>query len=128
LLLLWFSGLTVLGIPLILFVVASRGFILGFTVGFLVKEKAAAGVFLAGAAILPQNLFYIPAILGAAVIAYYFSSLLLIGFGKSFNWYSFMVYSLLFVLISFLLLVGTLLEAFLVPGLIRLVLLFFEAS
>ncbi|HAA90441.1 MAG: Stage II sporulation protein M [Thermoanaerobacterales bacterium 50_218] len=124
LLLLWFSGLTVLGVPLILFVVGARGFILGFTVGFLVKERAAEGIFLAVAAILPQNLFYVPALLGAAIIAYYFSSFLLLGFGKGFNWYNFIVYTFLFVLIFLLLLVGTLVEAYLVPGVMRLVLLF----
>jgi len=63
--LLWIFGLTIVGSPLILIAVGARGFIVGFTVGFLVQEEAGKGLILAVASVLPQNLCYIPAVLGA---------------------------------------------------------------
>ena len=75
--LLWVFGLTIVGSPLILLTVGARGFIVGFTVGFLVQEEAGKGLALAVAGVLPQNLCYIPAFLGASALAFYFSLTLL---------------------------------------------------
>lgn len=70
-------GLTVIGIPLVLVAVFSRGFILGFTVGFLVREKAFKGFLFALISILPHNIFVIPAVILGGVTALSFSGLLL---------------------------------------------------
>lgn len=64
--LIFLLGLTVIGAPLILAVVAVRGFVLGFTVGFLVQETMVQGLVLSTTCILPQNLLVIPAIFIAA--------------------------------------------------------------
>ncbi|MCR4402271.1 MAG: stage II sporulation protein M [Firmicutes bacterium] len=56
-------GLSVIGAPGVLVLLFLRGFVIGFTVGFLVDEMAAKGVVLAAASVLPQNIFIIPAIL-----------------------------------------------------------------
>jgi len=42
------------------------------TVGFLVQEEAGKGLLLALLGVLPQNLCYIPALLGAGVLSLYF--------------------------------------------------------
>lgn len=63
LVLIWFSGVTVIGFPLIFLFIFLKGFLLGFAVGFLVERLALKGILLAAAAILPQNLFILPAIL-----------------------------------------------------------------
>lgn len=70
-------GLSVIGLPLIPVVVFTRGFIIGFTVGFLAREKAVKGMIFAFVSVVPQNLLLIPAILIAAVLAVNLSLLLL---------------------------------------------------
>ncbi len=69
-------GLTVIGIPLVLVAVFSRGFILGFTVGFLVRVKAVKGFIFALISVMPHNLLIIPAIIIGGVTALSFSALL----------------------------------------------------
>ena len=69
----WLLGLCVVGVPLVLLVIGARGFVLGFTIGLLVQEKAAQGMLLALAAVLPQNLCYLPAQFGAGILAIYFT-------------------------------------------------------
>lgn len=68
----WVLGLSLIGSPLILLIVFTRGFILGFTIGFIVKKLGLKGVAMALASLLPQNLFYIPAviIMGVAGLAF----------------------------------------------------------
>lgn len=70
-------GLTVIGIPLVLVAVFSRGFILGFTVGFLVREKALKGFLFALISVLPHNIIIIPAVIVGGVTALSFSGLLI---------------------------------------------------
>ncbi len=69
-------GLTVIGIPLVLVAVFTRGFILGFTVGFLVREKAVKGLIFAIISILPHNILVMPAVIIGGVTALSFSALL----------------------------------------------------
>lgn len=116
----WILGLTVVGIPLIVFVIGARGFVLGFTVGFLIKEQAVQGLLLALVAVLPQNLCYVPALICAGSIAFYFSFSLLRGYRDGPVLSGVLVYSLFFILILLLILLGTWIEAYFVPGLIRL--------
>jgi len=67
-------GLTVVGIPLVLVAVFSRGFILGFTIGFLVREKAVKGLVFAFVSVLPHNILVIPAIIAGGVISLSYSA------------------------------------------------------
>ena len=67
--LMWFLGLTVVGVPLILGMIFARAFSLGFTLGFLIQEKGKLGVVMALATVLPQNIFYIPFIIMGAVLS-----------------------------------------------------------
>ncbi len=119
---LWILGLTVVGVPLIVFAVGARGFVLGFTVGFLIKEQAMQGLLLALVAVLPQNLCYVPALIGAGSFAFYFSFSLLRGYRNGPVLKGVLAYSLIFVLILLITLLGTWIEAYFVPGLIRLML------
>lgn len=74
---LYVLGLSVIGLPLIPVVVFTRGFIIGFTVGFLAREKAVKGIIFAFISVVPQNLLLIPAIFIAAVMAANISLLLI---------------------------------------------------
>lgn len=118
--LLWIFGLTVVGIPLILIIIGVRGFILGFTVGFLVQEKAGQGLLLSLAGVLPQNLFYVPAYLGAGVLAVYFSLSLLRGSKDGKVSSRLGIYSLFFLFLFLLTVIGAWIEGYLVPSLLHL--------
>ncbi|GEA15937.1 MAG: stage sporulation protein [Moorella sp. (in: firmicutes)] len=125
--LVWFLGLTVIGIPLIIVVVFLKGFILGFTVGFLVQQKAIHGVALSLMAIMPPNLIQIPALFVAAMLGISFSTSLM--HGRSFNERGilprFLNYSIFMLLVTLLVAGGGLVEAYLAPVFVRVVLNYF---
>ena len=100
-----------------------RGFILGFTLGFVVDELALRGVLFIILTILPHNLFYIPGLIGIGVIAlslsvYFLKNRIrkqLIYNKKEQIWtYLFIMFS-----ISILLLIGSLIEAYFAPILMK---------
>jgi stage II sporulation protein M len=119
----WLLGLTVVGAPLVILLVGARGFIVGFTVGFLVQEKAGQGVLLALVAVLPQNLFYVPGLIGAGALALYFTLSLFRSSRETPVLQRMLLYTLMFMVLTLLVLAGTWVEAYLVPGIIRLALL-----
>lgn len=71
-LVLWFLGLTVVGLPFVFLVLFLRGFIIGFSVGFLYYERGWDGLMFALAAILPSSLLAVPGLLllGALAVAF----------------------------------------------------------
>lgn len=75
--LIWLLGFTVIGIPFVLFIIFTRGFVIGFTVGFLVNEYVMRGLAFALASVLPHNFFAVPALIVGGVSATSFSLLLL---------------------------------------------------
>lgn len=71
--LMWFLGFTIIGIPFVLFIIFTRGFVIGFTVGFLVDEYVTKGLLFALASVLPHNFIAIPSLLICGVSATSFS-------------------------------------------------------
>ncbi len=67
--LIWLSGVLVFGLPIVLGAVCIRGFAIGFTVGFLVREMGYKGILFALASLMPHNLFALPAFVVIAVTA-----------------------------------------------------------
>ncbi len=58
----WLAGFTVLGIPVIFGVLFFRGFLIGFSVGFMVYQRGWEGLALALAAVAVPNLLAVPAL------------------------------------------------------------------
>ena len=114
-------GLTVIGMPIMLTLIFSRGFILGFTVSFLLKEKAFHGIILASAAILPQNLLYLPALVASGATALSFTMVLFKrNFGANIRiWPAFLCYNGLMLTIMALAMGSSLIEAYITPFLTR---------
>lgn len=73
-LLVWILGFTIIGIPFVLFIVFTRGFIIGFTVGFLVNLYVFKGLFFAVVSVLPHNLLILPVLFLMSVAAMGFSA------------------------------------------------------
>lgn len=118
----WFLGLTVIGLPLILGLIFLRGFSLGFTLGFLVSEKSGGGVLFGLLAIVPQNLVYIPFILIWGVVAMNFSIQVLRARGTGFSdvMRGIISYTLLMLVFLALCLMGAFIETYLSPWLLNL--------
>ena len=119
----WFLGLTIIGVPLILAVVFLRGYALGFTIGFLVHQKGGAGIIMSILSILPQNIVYIPFLIIWSVIAVNFSAYLVgrnpggVSLGKAL-----VNYSLLLAVFLAMFMTGAFIEAYLSPWFLSLIL------
>lgn len=115
-------GLTVIGIPVMLGIIFTRGFVLGFTISFLTREKSLQGIILACAAVLPQNILLIPALLMGGVASLSFALLLARRFynSKISVWPSFLVYSALMFLVAACAAGAGLVEVYLTPILVKL--------
>ncbi len=71
-LVMYILGLTIICLPLVLAFIFFRGFILGFTVGFLTAHPDWREFIIVFASMLPQNLLFIPALIigGAASLSF----------------------------------------------------------
>ena len=67
--LIWMLGLSVIGLPFVMALDFLKGVLLGFSVGLIVREMSWHGVGLSLAAVAPQNLLVIPALIIASVSA-----------------------------------------------------------
>lgn len=122
-LIIWVLGITVIGIPLILMIVGIKGFIIGFSVSFLVEGMGLRGLLFALAAVLPQNLLIVPGILVAGVLGISFSiSMLRRKKSKTKKSFSseLTVYSFNILLALLILFVGSLIEGYITPVFIKL--------
>ena len=75
----WILGMTVIGTPLVYLIVFTRGFILGFTIAFIIHMNKMMGVGLVLFTILFPSAIAIPCLLLGAGLATIFSFLLLQG-------------------------------------------------
>jgi stage II sporulation protein M len=60
---LFLMGISVIGLPLALLLIFTRGFVLGFSSGFLFQSMGAKGAVLSLVGILPHNLLMVPGLL-----------------------------------------------------------------
>jgi stage II sporulation protein M len=118
------AGLTVIGMPVVAGVLFLRGYALGFTTGFLVRQKGVYGLGLVLAEILPQNVLLLAVFLFAAVASFSFSLLLL---RRGFNpatpvFPSFLRYTGMMIAGGVVALGAAVVEAYVVPGIAQVVL------
>ncbi|TEB17493.1 Stage II sporulation protein M [Pelotomaculum sp. FP] len=115
-------GLTVIGIPVMLGIIFTRGFVLGYCVAFLTNSKSLQGMALTCAAILPQNIILVPALLMGGVASLCFALLLVKRFynSKTVIWPSFVIYSGLMCLVLAVSAGAGLVEVYLTPLLVKL--------
>ena len=121
--LIWISGLFIFGFPVTAFLVSWRGFSVGFTVGFLVQRSALRGVLFALGSILPHSLLIIPALIVISVTGFSFSWLRFRSYLEKRSYPArkhLFPYTAITFLLGLLMMAGCLVEAYISPVFIRL--------
>lgn len=116
------SGITVIGIPVIVVMLFMRGLILGFTIGFIFSHSSVRGLLFALASIVPHSLVIIPALLLSSVASISFSWVMLLKVIKSRNFnikQHIINYSILTVISLALVGISALIEAYIIPALLK---------
>lgn len=123
---LWILGLTFIGAPIVLLVNLYKGFSLGFTFSFFIYALKQKGIILALLGVLPQNLIYVPCIIFLSVIALKGSVAgIKEKFGKKYvnsSYTDVRNYTMIYVVTSMIMASGFLIETFLTPVFINMVL------
>jgi stage II sporulation protein M len=122
----WFLGLTMIGIPIILIIDVIKGFTIGFSISFVINGLGTKGIAVALLGVLPQNLIYIPALLISSVIAMEFSlNIIRDRINKqriNSIWIRITSYSVVFMLILVFMCTGFLFETYITPSLVKFIL------
>lgn len=123
---LWVLGLTFIGTPIILLINLYKGFSLGFTFSFFVYALKQKGLVLALLGVLPQNIIYLPCIIFLSVIALKYS---VFGIKEKFSkkyvpssYSNVRNYTMIFLITTAVMAGGFLIESFLTPIFLKLVL------
>lgn len=120
----WFLGLTMIGIPIILLFDILKGYTIGFTIGFMANALGFKGTGISLLMILPQNIIYIPCIIIVSVIAMEFSlNILKDKMNKRWTtniWVKVVSYSSLFVITAFIMCIGFVIESYISPHVVKM--------
>ncbi len=123
--LLWFLGVSIIGIPLIIGLVLVRGFVIGFTVGFIVNELGIKGFIFSVFSILPQNIFFIPWIIISSAYSLIFAIKFIKGkFNKNNkgNYANEVIkYTITMVMFFSISIIGTMIESYVTPIFMKLI-------
>src|SRR5690606_34546551 len=113
-------GVSIIGIPFIILVIGIRGFITGFSSGFLIKSLGARGILFSAIAILSKEIIVIPCIIALGVNGINFSLNIISSrsirrITKDDLKTNFAAYSAATIFYSSILFIGILLEAYITP-------------
>lgn len=119
---LWLLGATIIGIPFIFFVIGVRGFLLGFSIGFLINQLKYKGIIFALIAILPQNILVLISLFFISATSINFSVYILKNRRFSVNdlFSQFVTYTLIIYSAFALMIVGGIFEAYITPNILYL--------
>lgn len=122
--LMWILGLSIIGAPLVLVLIFLKGLVIGFTVGFFVRELSWDGLGFAFLSVFPQNLIIVPAMIIVSVASIGFSLLLLRNrfiHRRGTIYPQFMSYSFLVFVMACVLIFASFFEAYMSPKLMQAV-------
>lgn len=124
-LVIWIMGLIILGVPITLTIVLFRGFTIGFSIGFIINDFGFKGVLLALLTFIPQNIFIIPGIIVISSLSVSYSINFIKNRKKVRNESvvkEASVFSFLLITACLFFLVGGIIEAYITPYLMKLIL------
>lgn len=119
---LWILGFTMVGIPVILIIDIIKGFTLGFTLSFIFYSMNYSGVSFVLMGVLPQNIIYIPCIIIGSVLSMRLALTKLqekINKQTNFNKRYSLDYTIAFFIITLIMILGFLYEAYITPRAIQ---------
>lgn len=121
----WFLGLTVIGIPIILIIDIIKGFTLGFSISSLINALGVKGIWVSVLGLIPQNIIYIPCIVFISVLAMQFS-LSMVKNRLNKQWTTNVIgkiasYSLIILICTLICFIGFFIEGYIVPIIIKIV-------
>lgn len=127
-LLIYFLGISVIGAPLVLIILAFEGFTIGFTVGLLAKELAGFGVLISFFAVLPHVIINVTVLIIASVFALSFTIEIILKKANKIKNNKFanqlITYSFVQICLTCILVVASVFEAFVAPFVMTLILRF----
>ncbi|MFW6311971.1 MAG: stage II sporulation protein M [Nanoarchaeota archaeon] len=125
-LVIWLFGMSVILMPLIPVLLFFKGFVLSFSVGFLISEYSLKGVLYSLVTIFPQNLLIIPAFIIAGILAIHFCVRIINFYRKRerLSIQDFFAYTISMFLLAIMLFMGSLIETYISPYLFKLLLRF----
>lgn len=122
----WVLGVMIIGIPFIFILVGIRGFITGFSSGFIIQTLGLKGVLFTALALYPTEIIIVPCIIALGVNGINFSMNIIKS--KSIRRLSkenlkarFMAYCFVTIFFSCFIFCGSLIQAYITPVIIRLV-------
>lgn len=120
----WFLGMTLVGLPGILIIDILKGYTFGFAISFLIKSNGLKGLWMGLLVLVPQNIIYISCILIASVLAMDFSlNFIKERVNKTINQglgVRLLYYSLSFIFIISLMFVGFFVESYVTPNVMKI--------
>lgn len=124
--LLWALGVTIIGIPLIYIFIGVRGFITGFTSGFIIELMGVKGVIFTLFSIVPKEVIIIPCVIALGVNGINFSLNIIRSrsakrMSKENLKTGFLAYCLATALVSCFIFGGILVESYITPICIRII-------
>ena len=122
---LWLLGITMIGVPIVFIMVFLRGMALGFTIKFMFDYITMKGFIMTFVGILPQNIIFLPCFFISSVASISFSSLLIRNqFGRkpASLLPDFIHYTLLFAITGVGVILVSLIEAYVSPTFLKLIL------
>jgi stage II sporulation protein M len=125
----WVLGVTILGIPVVIVLLFFKGFVLGFTVGFLVEQLGFKGTLFSTASLLPQNIILLPVLVAMGMASISFS-LMLISRRKTWSkvtlFQHFLGYTLCYGFYVLIMFSGVLIETYVTPVFIKSIISYME--
>lgn len=123
---LWLSGVAIIGIPFIFIVMLVKGFITGFSVGFLISAMSGRGLLFAALSLLPKEIIIVPCLIAIGVNGIKFSLTILKRknsneTGKESFRASFASYCLVTAFYTCIIIGGILADAYITPIVVRII-------
>lgn len=123
---LWILGVTIIGVPFIFIIIGIRGFITGFSSGFVIGTLGRKGVVFTLMALLPKELLIIPCIISLGVSGINFSQNIIRKKSKHHATKGnlktrFLAYCMVTLFLTCFIFIGVFLEAYIIPVFIRMI-------
>lgn len=124
--LLWILGVTIIGLPFIFIIMGVRGFITGFSSGFIINALGLKGLLFSGFAMLPKEIIIVPCLIAIGVNGINFSKRIAKSrsndANQKFNLKSeFLSYCFVTLFFSCIILAAIIFDAYVTPVLIRMI-------